>query len=403
MKVTLVGMGTGAPETLTLEGREALLQADFIAGANRLLEALPKGCTENRGAATKSEKLMELLKGWENPYVVYSGDTGFYSGAKSLLPLLEEAGWETNLLPGISSVQVLAAKLLRPWQGWRLESAHGVGCDPVSALSWGRPVCFLTDGAKGPRELCAKLAWAGLGQLGAVVGENLSYPEEKIVTGTVDAFAERDFSPLNLLLVEPAPALWDPVSPGIPDSEFIRGGVPMTKQEVRAAALAKLCVRSTDTLWDVGAGTGSVAVEMALLAKKGRVFAIEREKSACEFIRKNREKFGAWGLHLVEGEAPNALTTLPAPDAVFVGGSGGKLREILEAVHEKNSQTRVCVTAITVETLSQAVKLLEGQGCAVEITQMAVSRSKKAGRPHMLLAENPVYIISARPGEAANG
>jgi len=392
--ITLIGMGLGTPATLTAQGLAALQNADFITGAARLLERLPDGCTSNRRAAVRPAELLELVKPWRFPCVVYSGNIGFYSGKKLLVPRLKEAGWAVNILPGISSVQYFAAKLMRPWQDWLLESAHGVSCDPVAMVRQGRPVCFLTGGAEGPAALCRELAEAGLGDLPAVVGEDLSYPNEQIISGTAAEFAGRQFAPLNVLLVEPAPIKWEPVTTGIPDSEFIRGNVPMTKQEVRAAALAKLGICSGDTLWDVGAGTGSVSIEMGLLAKLGRVCAVELKPEAWPLIEENRAKFGAWNVELVKGAAPEALADLPAPDAVFVGGSAGNLADILRAVHEKNPRARVCVTAITVETLAEALRVLEGLGKTTQVTQLAVNRSKRAGHSHMLLAENPVYIIT---------
>lgn len=395
MKVTLIGLGLGTPDTLSAEGLAALQGADFIAGAQRLLEALPAGCTENRRAAVKPGDLCRVLQGeWKSPCVVYSGDSGFYSGARSLAPLLQEAGRQVRILPGISSVQYLSAKLLRPWQDWRLVSAHGANCDPIAAVSAGRPAFFLTGGVQGPASLCRELKEAGLGGLQAVVGENLSYPEERILHGTVGEFADRSFAPLNVLLVEPAPVRREAVTPGICDGEFVRGKVPMTKQEVRAAVLSKLGICPGDTLWDVGAGTGSVSVEMALLAREGRVYAVEQKEEACELIRQNREKFAAYNLRLVPGEAPGALQGLPAPDAVFVGGSSGGLRGILEAVHTQNPRARVCVTAVTVETLAEALAVLGGLGKRTHVTQLAVSRSKEAGSRHMMLAENPVYLIT---------
>ena len=144
MKYTLIGMGGGTDATLTAQGRLALLRADAIAGAARLLETLPEGCTPRRRAATKPAAILEALRGAELPCAVYSGDTGFFSGARSLVPLLE-----AELLPGLSSIQLFAARLRRPWQDWALVSAHGVACDPVAAVCAGRPAFFLTGGAGG--------------------------------------------------------------------------------------------------------------------------------------------------------------------------------------------------------------------------------------------------------------
>ena len=376
MKVTLIGTGCGpVPD----------IQADYVVGASRLLE----GYAVRHDVATRAEDILSLLlaSGCENCAVLYSGDTGFYSGARTLLPLLKEQGIEAEVQPGLSSVQVLAARLGRPWQDWALYSAHGTQCDPVAAVCGGKPAFFLTSGPDGPAQLCRQLTEAGLGALSVTVGENLGFDEECVSQMTAVQCAERTFASLNVLLTEPAPRYHRRTS-GIPDGEFIRGeGVPMTKQEVRAAILSKLAVGPGDVCWDIGAGTGSVSVELALQCKA--VWAVERKADALALAQVNREKFGAWTLHLVEGTAPAVLSQLPRPDAVVVGGSGGELPGILETVRCANSQARVCVSAISLETLHTA-ELLEG----AEVTQISVSRSKNVGQLHLLLAQNPVFLVT---------
>ena len=168
----------------------------------------------------------------------------------------------------------------------------------------------------------------------------------------------------------------------------------MTKQEVRAAALAKLGVMPADILWDVGAGTGSVSVELALAAPRGHVYAVECEPDACGLIRQNREKFRAYNLTLIEGKAPDALAGLPAPDAVFIGGTKGGMDGVLDAIYNKNPDARVCISAIALETLSAAVAALTARGLTAELTQIAVSRTKPAGRLHLLMANNPIFLIT---------
>lgn len=394
MRVTLASLGGGWENTMTAECAAALKSAGCILGAQRLLEHLPQGCTDNRIAAVKPQELLDgILRQSCDCAVVYSGDAGFYSGARGLLPLLEERQIPARVLPGVSSVQLLSARLARPWQDWDLVSAHGTDCDPVAAVSAGRPAFFLTGGALGPGEICRRLTQAGLGALPVTVGENLSAPEERVISGTAAELAGRGFPSLSVLLAEAAPR-YGPRCPGIPDGEFIRGDVPMTKQEVRSAALAKLAVRPADTLWDVGAGTGSVSVELALAAPQGRVFAVECEQDACALISENKQKFSAWNLQLVEGRAPQALRDLPAPDGVFLGGTKGELDAIVGAALDKNPNARICVSAIALETLSAATAALTGRGLEAQVTQIAVSRTKPAGRLHLLMANNPTFLIA---------
>lgn len=395
MNVTLIGMGSGQPENLTLQGLAALRQADLILGARRLLAVLPAGCTENRAAAYRPDEVAELLQtsGAENAVLVYSGDTGFYSGASSMMEKLEALGVRARVLPGLSSIQLLAAALGRPWQGWNLVSAHGRTCDPVAECMQGRPTFFLTGGSEDPATLCAQLAAEGFGDVQGVVGQCLGTPEEKLFRGSVKELAAGRFNSLSVLLVEAAEVL-PRRAPGLPDEAFERGDVPMTKQEVRAAVLAKLAVRPEDILWDVGAGTGSVSVELALAAPRGRVYAVECRPDGCALIKANREKFRTRNLVLVEGLAPAALSDLPAPDAVFIGGSKGSLAAIVDAALDKNPDARICVSAIALESLSAAVAALTAKGRTVQVSQIAVSRAKAVGGLHLMMAQNPIYLIT---------
>ena len=401
MEVTLIGMGPGGADSLTAAAAEALGRADCLLGSRRLLEECALAPQAPRFPATKSADMLEILEGrdFSSPCVLYSGDTGFHSGARTLLPLLRERGVSVRVLPGVSSLQYFAAQLGRPWQEWSVVSAHGLTCDPVGEVlaARGRPVFFLTGGAGGAGALCQRLSQAGLGHLTATVGEDLSYPGERIRSGPAYELAGQETAPLSVLLVEgyepPANA---PRSQGLDDSVLLRGDVPMTKQEVRAAVLAKLEVRDGETYWDVGAGTGSVSVELSLLAPRSRVYAVECKGEACALIRANRERFGAYNLELAEGRAPQALEELPAPDGVFIGGSDGELFPILQAAVEKNPAVRVCLTAIAVETLGAAAAALTQLGMEPKITQITVARSRPAGGLNLMLGQNPVWIITGR-------
>ena len=393
--VTLIGMGSGKWEALSAQAQAAVGGAGLVFGAKRLLAGLPADCTARQFALYQPADILEMLA--QNPgqdaAVLYSGDTGFYSGASGLLTPLRALGIPARVYPGISSVQLLSAALGRPWQDWKLVSAHGCACDPVAECMTNKAVFFLTGGTETPATLCRKLAAAGMGAAHGVVGENLGTEAEAIRYGSAAELAGQSFAPLSVLLVENFDLLQFR-SQGWPDEAFLRGDVPMTKQEVRAAALAKLAVTPTDTLWDVGAGTGSVSVELALAAPKGRVYAVECEPDACALIRKNREKFRSYNLTLIEGKAPEALDGLPAPDAVFIGGTKGGMEAVLDAVLAKNAAARICISAIALETLGAAIAALTARGLTAEVTQVAVSRTKSAGRLHLLMANNPTFLIT---------
>ena len=378
MKITLVGIGGGTFDSVTMQGAEALHEATLIIGAKRLLENLPDFCTQNRIAMYKIGEILSVLETTkeQNIALVYSGDTGFYSGASALCRELDERHIGYTVIPGVSSVQLLSAAIHEPWQNWNLVSAHGCACDPVAACSMGKPTFFLTGGEVTPAVICAKLTEAGLGDVQAVVGENLGTPQQKISKNAVRKISESVFAPLCVLLVESCEVPVQRV-PGLPDEAFIRGKTPMTKQEVRAAALAKLAVKPTDILWDIGAGTGSVSIEMALAAPLGYVYAVECDAAACSLIKQNRDK----------------LTGLPAPDAVFIGGSKGNLPEIIDAVLTANPSARLCVSAIALETLQTALSSFSTHGMTAQITQIAISRSSSVGNLHLMKANNPVFLI----------
>ncbi len=392
MNVDILGLGPGSADCMTAEVSEAIRNAELIIGAQRLLEALPP-CSARLVNEYRSDYIADILKesGATHAAVVFSGDTGFYSGASRLLPLLDQAGISWRICPGVSSVQALAAALGENWQDWRLCSAHGTDCDAVEQVCHGRSAFFLTGGPVSPAELCRELARAGLGELEAVAGECLSYPDQRLRKGTVEQLAEEKFGPLSVLLVRPAPLLPER-APGIPDDWWIRGDVPMTKQEVRSVILAKLAVQNTDCCWDVGAGTGSVSVEMALHARQ--CWAVEQNDKALALMEENRKRFMAWKMRIVAGTAPAALDELPVPDAVFVGGSRGALKEILSAAVSRNPEARVCVSAITPETLSAACAEMESLNLRPEVTQVSVSRSERTGQSHLMKALNPVFLIS---------
>ncbi|HAN44217.1 MAG TPA: cobalamin biosynthesis bifunctional protein CbiET [Ruminococcaceae bacterium] len=396
MKITLVGIGMGNPETLTIKALDVLQQADCIIGGKRMLESLPAGCTNNRIEGTAPQKIADIIKssGCKSIAVALSGDTGFYSGASKLAELLKQH--KPDIICGISSVQYLASKLMRPWQNIRLVSAHGVDCNIVAEVLNYDEVFFLTGGKITAEVICSTLCNADLGCAHVVVGENLSYPDENITTGTAAELANKSFSPLSAVMVKNEKKFSRSyVTQGIADDEFVRGDTPMTKQEVRSVILAKLKLRQNDIAYDIGAGTGSVSVEMALAARFGSVYAIECEKAACELIEKNKIKFGAYNLTCINGFAPQALAGLPIPDAVFIGGSKGNLAGIINSVLAINPNARIAISAVTLETQAEAINAIDKLNLPnASITQISVSRASKVGRYHMLKAENPISIIS---------
>ena len=397
MKVSLIGMGFGGEEALTGQAKQALSQAQLVIGAPRLIETLSETVRSRTEIfqSIQTKEIARRLSAFQGTRacVLFSGDTGFYSGAVHLEKVLSEMReYECEYFPGISSVQMLAAKLHRPWQEWKLVSAHGVSCCAAAEIDEVRPTFFLTGGMLTAQEICRQLTQAGMGTLEVTAGQELFTSRERIVTASAEELAKQTFPSLTVLLVQPFKKPF--CHAGMPDDSFIRGKTPMTKQEVRAVVMAKLALQPEETVWDVGAGTGSVSVEMARAACRGQVYAIERNDEACGLIEQNRQKFAAWNLHVQKGKAPDALLPLPAPDAVFIGGSGGNMKEIIRQVYEKNKNARICVTAIAPESLSAAVEALREHGKQAEITQISAARSRPVGGLHMMEALNPIWIVT---------
>ena len=393
MKVYLIGVGLGNPDTLTLAARRAIEESNLLIGAPRLLEGyagkkcVPAILAGDIAAAAAQEGAGPVA-------VLLSGDIGFYSGAKKLYPLLE--GYEVEALPGISSLAYFCARCRTPWEDVYLVSAHGRAHNAPGEIQCHKRTFVLTGGNYRAEHLCRDLCTWGMEDVPVTVGERLSYPEEAITRGAAGELAERQFDSLAVVLVEnPRPVGREHAAPGIPDEAFLRGKTPMTKEEVRTLSVSRLRLRPEDAVWDVGAGTGSVSVECALAVPKGRVFAVERSEEALELLAQNREKFAAWNLRIVPGAAPAVLRDLPAPDRVFVGGSGGELEDILRLALEKNPRCRVVVNAVTLETLAECTRCFALLGLEdVAVTELSAARTREAGRYHLLQGLNPVFLLS---------
>lgn len=414
-KVTIIGAGPGNPDLLSRAALDAIDIADVVIGAHRALAGIDVPPDVVRCELVKTADIVAELTdaaSWQRAVVVMTGDVGLFSGARRLVEALSgDAQVDVRVIPGISSASYLAARLARPWQDWRFASAHGVACDIVAEAERAGELFLATSGGEDPSRLSGELVQAGFGDARVTVAERLSYPDERITCATASEIAGQTFDDLNVMLIEfaggagsPAGSRWPYASSGIPDELFIRGDVPMTKQEVRAVALAKLRLTATDTVWDVGAGTGSVSIEAALVARAGSVWAVERNAAGVRLIRENADAFGCGNVHAVPGVAPEALTKLHVPDAVFVGGSAGELPSIVEAALEKNSQVRLCVPCVTVETLTEACALLSGSRFkGFEACQVSAARAEAVGSHHLMKAQNPVFLVSARGAGGEGG
>lgn len=308
---------------------------------------------------------------------------------------MKKQNWTIHCLPGISSLIYLADRLCISWDDARLMSIHGRRENLIRAVREQKKVLTLLGGAGSVAELCRELQEYGLEKIRLTVGENLSYEDERITSGTAEELKDKTFAPLAVLLLENPDGGQEIVTHGIPDEEFLRDQVPMTKFEVRAVSLSRLELKRDSIVYDVGAGTGSVSVEAARQAAEGMVYAIERKPEAVALIEKNKRKFGVSNLEVIAGLAPEAMEELPAPTHVFIGGSAGNMREILELVFHKNPAARVVVNAIALETVAETMTLVrELPVTDLSVSQVMAARGKQLGSYEMMMGMNPVYIIS---------
>ena len=390
-QVTVAGIGPGSLRGLTLEAQEAIREADCLIGAKRMLALAAPG--QAAYPAIAPEAIVALIRShpeYTRFAVLMSGDTGFYSGAKKLLPLLPHC--HVTVLPGISSLSALCARLGVSYEEVYPVSLHGRDADILPWVARHQKVFALVGGEDGSAQLCARLTQGGFGEAQVTVGQNLGYPEEDIVTAPARELQERSFPSLSVALIQHDKP-WR-AAIGLPDEAFLRGeGIPMTKSEVRAVCLSKLALPEDAVCWDVGAGTGSVSVEMALSVPKGQVYAIEKRTDALDLLEKNRERFLLENLIPVAGAAPEACRTLPPPSHVFLGGAGRDLPAILELIREKNPKARIVATAITLESVG-LLSAAMADFASAEAVCVTVARDKKTGPYHLMMGQNPVYIFT---------
>lgn len=394
-QVTIVGIGPGSEAAQTGEVRAAIRAADALIGARRMLEAVARP-GQLALDAIAPDAIADRIR--EHPQcrrftVVMSGDTGFFSGTKKLLPLL--AGCRVTVLPGLSSLSCLCARLGTSYEDVLPVTLHGRSEPILLPLAQGRRVFALVGGENGMGKLCRALTENGMGAARVSVGEHLSYPDEAITTGTAEELSERHFESLAVALIEYGGEPL-PVTAGLPDEAFSRAeSVPMTKSEIRAVCLSKLALREDSVVWDVGAGTGSVTVEAAMAARRGRVYAVERKDAAFDILRENLRRFHTDNVTPVSGTAPDACADLPAPTHAFLGGTTGHMKEIIALLLEKNPRVRIVATAVTLESVAELTECVKAFPFReTEAVSLTAARSRKAGAYHLMTGQNPVYIFT---------
>ena len=458
----LVGLGMGDENFLTAQAKNALREAQIIFGGERILEIARKilleegNPSENAEAPSKkipfepiyrAEEIFAYLSGhldFSRAAVVFSGDTGFFSGAAAFCerfrvkpgmtevkPGMTEAGadWEISLLPGIASPLYFASKLHKSWQKWKMLSLHGAKCNTIEQIRKNPACFFILSGIEDVRMVGKKIEKAlkngVLSSVKCSLGSNLSYDVEKIIQiqpkemsdfQEISETADRSgvkypYKSLFVLLVENENALNESESPNLKDEDFIRAEkIPMTKKEVRQLSIADLGLSKSSVVYDIGSGTGSVTVEAARIAVEGQVIAVDSNSDALALTQKNAEKFCLENVTFLQGSAPDCLKNaeLPPPSHVFIGGSRGNLAEIIRFALKKNPSVRIVANFVSLENLTEMQNCLKNleEGSFIEadcgkihienleIKQISVSRAEKAGNFHLMKAQNPVWIVS---------
>ncbi len=404
-RIAVIGIGDDGPAGLSPEARAHLDAARLLAGGRRHLDFFPTWHGEKLvlgGGVPAFVTEVRARYRQEKTVVLASGDPLFYGIGRALLDAIPAD--DLVFLPHVSSVQLAFARVKESWDDARVISLHGRPADALAAAVAARPpkIAVLTDARNHPAAIAGLLR-----RLGAAadytmwVCENLGGSDERVSRHAPAELRDETFSPLNvvLLLASGKPQAAELPLFGIPEAVLLHQDGPrgmVTRREVRLLALCALELRPGDVLWDVGAGTGSVALEAVRLSERLRAFAVERDPAAFARLEANVARLGAGRVQAAHAEAPDGLAGLPAPDAVFVGGSGGRLAEILAVVVERlRPGGRVVLNCITLENFMRGWERLRELGLEPEATSVQLARSRPLGRLHTLEPENPILILRA--------
>ena len=392
MKVYLIGTGTNGNGSLTADAAEAIQSAGLLIGAKRMLEPYADS-GKKLVIQYQPEQIVETLHSTQidRAAVLFSGDCGFFSGAKKLLPLLQN--FDVTAVPGISSMSAFCAKCGISYETMRFISLHGNSANTAIHVQTNRFCFFLLGGDMNAAQVCQRLCDYNLSEVQVHIGMNLGYENEQILHGRASDFSTSADETLSVLITD-NPEYLRYVPSAIPDGTFIHGQVPMTKAEVRCRAVAALNIPHDAVCWDIGSGSGSVSVEMAYRCKDGQVFAFDHNDDAVSLTAQNAHRFSCDNITAVQGECPDILLDYPVPDAVFIGGSCGSLPEILAAVQKKNPSATVAMTAVSLETLTLALPVFEQFCVDYQCVQIAVTRTRKIGSHTMPDTLNPVWLIT---------
>ena len=406
-KVYIVGVGPDGLAGLTARARDLLQGADVVYGPGAVLDLLPELKAERVRLGPDPQEALAALNapdGRKRKALVVGGDPLFYGVARYVCDRLGKERFE--VLPHVSSMQLAFARIKETWEDAYLTNlqAHPLAT-VVDRIRTAETVGLFTSPGEGPSEVARQLLARGVDYFRAYVCENLGGPNERVTQGELAEIRDLEFDPLNVLILKRKPGRPDrPAAParlrrfGNPDDAFAqsrpKSGL-ITQAEVRALALAQLAVQPGDVVWDVGAGSGSVAVEAARLCEPGTVYAIEQDAADYELIRTNAASFGVGNLKAVHGAAPAVFAGLPTPDAVFVGGLGREVARLLEAAWEAlRPGGQLVVNVATLESLSTTHGVLKRLAVPVRVLLVNLARGTEQLDTLRFDAVNPSFLLA---------
>lgn len=408
-ELTIVGIGDGGAASLTPEARDAIRGAGVLCGGTRHLAFFPEHGADRivikGGLSPALERIRQARNAGHRVVVLASGDPGFFGIGATLADSLGRAA--IRIVPSVSSVALAFARLGEPWHDAVVLSAHGRPLAPIlGAACAAARFAVLTDDTNTPAVVARALLACGMEDAAVAVCEHLGGARERIVRGTLTEITTGTFARLNVLVVlrDPAAVRWGRPLVGLPESAYAHERGMITKPEVRAVSISQLALHDAQVVWDIGAGSGSVAIECASLVQRGLVFAVERDPEQLAHLQTNARTFHAGNLSVIAGAAPAILAGLPAPDRVFIGGTGGVLATILDCVTARLTPGgRVVMNIATLEHLADALGWFRSVGWPVTVVQVAVTRGTPIAGLTRLAALNPVYIVSGTgPGSATS-
>ncbi len=408
--LAVIGIGHDGPAGLSPEALDHIARAEILVGGARHLAFFPDWHGEKIVIDADLPRLIARLRECapqRKTIVLASGDPLFYGIGRVLLEAFPRE--QLLFLPHLSAVQLAFARIKETWNDACIVSLHGRPLHSLAPALHRREdkIAVLTDARNSPAAIGAFLRETGCAAEYPIVWvcENLGGPDERVTPWTPSELERETFSPLNIVIllrmdrllpsgVQSLPLL------GIPERMLhyrTRRGDLITKREIRLLSLCYLELHPGEILWDVGAGSGSVSIEAACLNPAMKIFAIEKDAEAYENLEANVRVFGTLGVHPIAGTAPDVFPQLPDPDAVFIGGSGGKLEAILAAALERLKPAgRLVVNCITLDSLSRGWNWLRDHGAQPQVTSVQLAHSRPLGDLHSLQPDNPLFIVQAR-------